>query len=111
MIYNNNLILTCLDVGHGQVILTELPGNENILFDAGSLSKSNIGNKVVTGFLDYKGITKIDDPLAILNKNIDKIRKSYGKGGQDDERQQEVYKKFIAEGNENDITNGSNNKT
>ena len=70
--YNNNLILTCLDVGHGQAILTELPGNENILFDVGSLSKSDIGNKVVTGFLDYKGITKIDK-LIISHNDVDHI--------------------------------------
>jgi len=70
--YNSNLILTCLDVGHGQAILTELPGNENILFDAGSLSKSDIGNKIVTGFLDYKGITKIDK-LLISHNDVDHI--------------------------------------
>ena len=33
--YRDNLVMTCLDVGHGQAILAQLPGKANVLFDAG----------------------------------------------------------------------------
>ena len=35
--HRDHLSLTCLDVGHGQAILVQLPGTMNILFDAGSM--------------------------------------------------------------------------
>ncbi|MCJ7638841.1 MAG: ComEC/Rec2 family competence protein, partial [Euryarchaeota archaeon] len=40
--HRDNLVLTCLNVGHGQAILAQLPGRVNILFDAGSLQRANI---------------------------------------------------------------------
>ncbi|MDT8301150.1 MAG: DNA internalization-related competence protein ComEC/Rec2 [Sedimentisphaerales bacterium] len=58
--HTNDLIITFLDVGHGQTILAQLPGKANILFDAGSRSRSDIGSRVVNPFLDYNGINKID---------------------------------------------------
>jgi len=70
--YRDNLILTCLDVGHGQAILAQLPGKANILFDAGSLHRSNIGTRVVTPFLDYSGINKIN-AIIISHNDTDHI--------------------------------------
>jgi len=70
--HRDNLVLTCLDVGHGQAILAQLPKNTNILFDAGSLHKNNIGRGVVVPFLDYIGINKIDAVL-ISHNDIDHI--------------------------------------
>lgn len=67
-----SLIVTCLDVGHGQAILTQLPGGKNILFDAGSLHNSNIGARVVAPFLDYKGIGKID-AIVVSHNDTDHI--------------------------------------
>jgi competence protein ComEC len=32
--HRDNFVLTCLDVGHGQAILAQLPGKANVLFDA-----------------------------------------------------------------------------
>jgi len=58
--HGDNLAVTVLDVGHGQAILAQLPGGTNILFDAGSLSRSDVGTRVVTPFLRYSGIGKID---------------------------------------------------
>ena len=70
--HRNNLILTTLDIGHGQAILAQLPGRANILFDAGSLHKRDIGRRIVTPFLDYIGINKID-AIVISHNDIDHI--------------------------------------
>ncbi len=58
--YRDDLILTCLDVGHGQAIVVQLPGKNNLLFDAGALHTSNVGERIINPFLNYKGIKKID---------------------------------------------------
>jgi len=68
----DNLVISCLDVGHGQAILAQLPGKANILFDAGSLHRSDIGRRVVTPFLDYSGISKLD-AIVISHNDIDHI--------------------------------------
>jgi competence protein ComEC len=70
--HRDNLVLTCLDVGHGQAIFAQLPSSANILFDAGSLYKSNIGQRVVAPFLDYIGTNKID-AIIISHNNVDHI--------------------------------------
>ena len=70
--YRDDLVLTCLDVGHGQAILAQLPGSANILFDAGSLYKSNIGRRIVAPFLDYIGTNKID-AIIISHNDVDHI--------------------------------------
>jgi competence protein ComEC len=69
--HRDSLVLTCLDVGHGQAILAQLPGSANVLFDAGSLY-SDIGRKVVVPFLFYSGISKIDS-IIISHGDIDHI--------------------------------------
>jgi len=70
--YRSELVINCLDVGHGQAILAQLPGKANILFDAGSLHKSDIGRRIVAPFLDYKGINKID-AIIISHNDVDHI--------------------------------------
>ena len=70
--YHSNLTLTCLDVGHGQAILAQLPGNHNILFDAGSLYNSDIGRKIVVPFLCRNGISKLD-AITISHGDIDHL--------------------------------------
>jgi competence protein ComEC len=70
--HGDNLTVTILDVGHGQAILAQLPGGVNILFDAGSLSRSDVGTRVVTPFLRYSGIGKID-AVVIGHGDIDHI--------------------------------------
>jgi competence protein ComEC len=69
---SDNLVVTTLDVGHGQAILAELPGRANILFDAGSLSRSDIGTRVIAPFLQYSGIGKLD-AIVISHGDIDHI--------------------------------------
>jgi competence protein ComEC len=70
--YRDDLILTTLDVGHGQAILAQLPGKANVLFDAGSMYKSDIGRRAVIPFLNYSGIHKID-AIIISHNDIDHI--------------------------------------
>ena len=70
--HRNHLELTCLDVGHGQAILAKLPGGENVLFDAGSLYKSDIGRRTVTAFLGYSGINEID-AIVLSHGDLDHI--------------------------------------
>jgi len=70
--YRDNLVLSCLDVSHGQAILAQLPDKANVLFDAGSLHKSDIGRRIVAPFLDYSGISKID-AIIISHNDVDHI--------------------------------------
>jgi competence protein ComEC len=70
--HRDNLIMTCLDVGHGQAILAQLPGKANILFDAGSLHKNDVGRRIVAPFLDYSGINRIDS-IVISHNDVDHI--------------------------------------
>ncbi len=70
--YRNDLLLTCLDVGHGQAVLAQLPGNANIMFDAGSLQRSDVGSRIITPFLDYSGISRID-AVVISHNDVDHI--------------------------------------
>ncbi|MDH4241800.1 MAG: MBL fold metallo-hydrolase, partial [Phycisphaerae bacterium] len=70
--YRNDMVISCLDVGHGQAILAQLPGRANVLFDAGSLYKSDIGRRIVAPFLHYKGINKID-AIIISHNDVDHI--------------------------------------
>jgi len=68
----DNLVITCLDVGHGQAIVVQLPGKTNLLFDAGSLYKADVGRRIVAPFLDYRGISKIDC-IIISHNDVDHI--------------------------------------
>jgi len=70
--HRDNLVLTCLDVGHGQAILAQLPGKTNILFDAGSLYGNDIGTRIVSPYLDYIGIRNID-AIIISHNDTDHI--------------------------------------
>jgi competence protein ComEC len=70
--YRDELVATCLDVGHGQAILLQLPGAANILFDAGSLHKSDIGTRIVAPFLDWSGISRIG-AIVVSHNDVDHI--------------------------------------
>ncbi|PKL50898.1 MAG: DNA internalization-related competence protein ComEC/Rec2 [Planctomycetes bacterium HGW-Planctomycetes-1] len=66
----NNLRLTVLSVGHGQAICVKTPDNKNLIFDAGSISKSDIGGRIVNPFLAYTAAGKIDSAF-ISHDDID----------------------------------------
>ena len=70
--HRDDLVVSFLDVGHGQAILAQLPGQANVLFDAGSLHKSDIGRRIIAPFLDYKGINKVDS-IIISHNDVDHI--------------------------------------
>jgi competence protein ComEC len=70
--HRDGFILTCLDVGHGQAIFAQLPGRANVLFDAGSMYKSDIGRRIVAPFLDSIGTNRID-AVMISHNDTDHI--------------------------------------
>jgi competence protein ComEC len=70
--YHKNLVITCLDVGHGQAIIAQLPGSKTCLFDAGSQNLSDIGTRTIAPFLSYNGISKLD-AIFISHGDIDHI--------------------------------------
>jgi len=70
--YRDNLTITFLDVGHGQAIFVQLPGRDNMLFDAGSLYKSDIGRRIILPFMDYNGTNEIS-AVVISHNDIDHI--------------------------------------
>lgn len=70
--YHSDLRVTVLDVGHGQALVAQLPGKKNILFDAGSLNKSDVGHRAVLPFLRYTGISRIGK-IFISHSDIDHI--------------------------------------
>lgn len=70
--HRSHLSITCLDVGHGQVILARLPGTMNVLFDAGSLYGSDIGTRIVLPFLDHEGIGRLHAGV-VSHSDIDHI--------------------------------------
>ncbi len=70
--YHSDLRVTVLDVGHGQALVAQLPGRENILFDAGSLNKGDVGGRIVLPFLRYAGVSQIAK-IFISHSDIDHI--------------------------------------
>ncbi len=70
--HRDHLSLTCLDVGHGQAILVQLPGTSNILFDAGSMYTSDVGTRIVLPFLDYMGVSRLR-AIVLSHHDIDHI--------------------------------------
>ena len=70
--HRDHLSLTCLDVGHGQAILVQLPGTRNILFDAGSMYTSDVGTRIVLPFLDYMGVSRLH-AIVLSHHDIDHI--------------------------------------
>jgi len=70
--HRDHLSLTCLDVGHGQAVLVQLPGTANILFDSGSMDMSDAGTRAVLPYLDYIGINRLHT-IILSHHDIDHI--------------------------------------
>lgn len=68
---HGELQMTVLDVGHGQALVFQ-SNDQCVLFDAGSLNKKDIGNRIVVPFLRYSGISDID-AMIISHQDIDHI--------------------------------------
>lgn len=54
------LEISVLDVGQGDCICVRTADNRCFLFDGGSSSRSNVGEKVILPFLQYYGVDRID---------------------------------------------------
>ncbi len=50
----------CLDVGQGECILVQTRDKRAYLFDGGSSSRQDVGEKVILPFMQYHGIGKLD---------------------------------------------------
>jgi len=61
------LELTCLSVGHGQALVLHTADSHTFIFDAGSLYQKDIGRRIVSAFLDYRGISDVDAIVASHN--------------------------------------------
>ncbi len=70
--YRDDLLVTCLDVGHGQALVIQLPGKRTLLLDTGSLYRRDIGRRVVIPFLEYQGIDRLDQ-VILSHNDIDHI--------------------------------------
>jgi competence protein ComEC len=70
--HRDHLSITCLDVGHGQAILAQLPGTMNVLFDAGSLYGGDVGTRIIVPFLDHEGISRLH-AVIVSHGDIDHI--------------------------------------
>ena len=66
----NNLQLTVLSVGHGQAICVRTPDDKNLIIDAGSMSRNNVGDNIVNPFLNYIAASKIDS-VFVSHDDID----------------------------------------
>lgn len=70
--HRDHLRMTCLDVGHGQAIVVQLPGKETILFDAGSMYHRDIGSRIVLPFLRYMGVARLE-AVVLSHGDIDHV--------------------------------------
>ena len=70
--HRDHVSLTCLDVGHGQALLVQLPGTTNLLFDAGSMYVNDVGTRVVLPCLDYLGVSRLH-AIVLSHHDIDHI--------------------------------------
>ncbi len=68
----NTLVLTCLDVSHGQAVIAHLPSGKNIVFDAGSLHRSNPGRRVINPYLRQAGLGGIE-AIIISHNDVDHL--------------------------------------
>lgn len=69
--WQNELVLTCLDIGHGQAVVLQRP-KHCFIFDAGSQYNRDIGRRIVRPFLRHEGIDSID-AIIISHDDVDHI--------------------------------------
>jgi competence protein ComEC len=73
--FQNNLVVTFVDVGHGDAILIEFPKGKKMLIDGGGLpgDRFDIGKQVIAPFLWKKKIRKIDT-LVLTHPDPDHVK-------------------------------------
>lgn len=67
---DDQLRCTFLAVGHGTCVVLELPGNQTILYDAGSLVSPEVTSDTIATFLWSRGITRID-AIVLSHADVD----------------------------------------
>ncbi len=70
--HRDHLQMTCLDVGHGQAIVVQLPGAKTMLFDAGSMYHRDIGSRIVMPFLNSVGIAELE-AIIVSHGDVDHV--------------------------------------
>lgn len=70
--HRDYLQVTCLDVGHGQAIIVQLPGTQTLLFDAGSMHYRDIGSRIVLPFLNSMGTANLE-AIILSHGDIDHV--------------------------------------
>ncbi len=60
MRWEQGLTITVLDVGQGDCICVQTAGGKCFLFDGGSSSRANVGEKVIVPFLQHQGVDCVD---------------------------------------------------
>lgn len=70
--HRDHLQMTCLDVGHGQAIVVQLPGTKTVLFDAGSMHQRDIGSRIVVPFLNAAGIAELE-AIIVSHGDVDHV--------------------------------------
>ncbi|MCE5341824.1 MAG: DNA internalization-related competence protein ComEC/Rec2 [Planctomycetaceae bacterium] len=66
----NQLQIAVLSVGHGQCCILTPSDSSSIIIDAGSITKANLGEKIINPYLNYSAISKIDS-VFISHDDID----------------------------------------
>jgi competence protein ComEC len=59
--------MTILDVGHGLSAVVSLPDRSTFVFDAGSMSRSDVGGRIVAPFLRFSGTAGIGSVIISHN--------------------------------------------
>ena len=64
------MVIDVLSVGAGSATVIELPNGETFLYDAGSLSRMDVGESVVIPFLRDRGIRRLEE-IYLSHPNLD----------------------------------------
>lgn len=70
--FDSGFTLTMLDVGQGDCICVHTSQGQNYIFDAGSTSRSRVGEYVLIPYLKYRGIRTIDG-IFLSHEDMDHV--------------------------------------
>jgi competence protein ComEC len=66
----DSLVCTFLAMGHGTCVVLELPGDQTVLYDVGSIGSPEGASRCVASYLWSRGITRID-AIVLSHADID----------------------------------------
>ncbi|MDO8630564.1 MAG: MBL fold metallo-hydrolase [Phycisphaerales bacterium] len=66
----DRMVIDVLSVGAGSATVIELPNGETLVYDAGSLSRMDVGESVVIPFLRDRGIRRLEE-IYLSHPNLD----------------------------------------